>query len=183
MTLDPMDESLKRLADEAIAAEAVRQIGHEAWLYQRSAESSHLLGVLLDLAERNEPATLLLASGNKCQGHIELVGRDVVGVRTDQGRQSLFALKHLSAVIPHPAAPEIIGDRELTTEQAEHLPRFHTVLEDLLEDPPLVAATMAGQQEPVVGSFIRLGLNVLVIRQADGSSVHIPVSALEEFAL
>ncbi len=183
MALDPMDESLKRLADDAITAEAVRQIGHEAWLFQRSAESSHLLGVLLDLAERNEPVTLLLASGTQRQGHVELVGRDVVGLRTSQGKRSLFALKHLSAVIPDPAAPEIIGDRELTAEQADRLPHFHTVLEELLEDPPLVAATMAGRQEPVIGSFIRLGLNVLVVRQADGSSVHIPVAALEEFAL
>ena len=48
MSVDPLD----RLAAEAGVDEAVRRLGHQAWLRRRAEESASLSGLLADLAER-----------------------------------------------------------------------------------------------------------------------------------
>ena len=87
MSADPLD----RLAAEAGVDEAVRRLGHQAWLRRRAEESASLLGLLADLAERQDPVELLLVGGGRRHGRIETVGSDLVGLRLDDRRLALVA--------------------------------------------------------------------------------------------
>ena len=92
MSVDPLD----RLAAEAGVDEAVRRLGHQAWLRRRAEESASLSGLLADLAERQDPVELLLVGGGRRHGRIETVGSDLVGLRLDDRRHLQAQGNHLT---------------------------------------------------------------------------------------
>ena len=142
MSVDPLD----RLAAEAGVDEAVRRLGHQAWLRRRAEESASLSGLLADLAERHAPVELLLVGGGRRHGRIETVGSDLVGDRT----------------VPRDG------------------PNLRDVLDRLVADQPRVTITLVGTLIPVEGVLERLGRDVLLVREADGSATHLPFGAVVE---
>jgi len=101
MSVDPLD----RLAAEAGVDEAVRRLGHQAWLRRRAEESASLSGLLADLAERQDPVELLLVGGGRRHGRIETVGSDLVGLRLDDRRLALVTRRSLTAIRPDRGVP------------------------------------------------------------------------------
>ena len=141
MSVDPLD----RLAAEAGVDEAVRRLGHQAWLRRRAEESASLSGLLADLAERQDPVELLLVGGGRRHGRIETVGSDLVGLRLDDRRLALVTRRSLTAIRPDRGVPDLVG----------------TLI-------------------PVEGVLERLGRDVLLVREADGSATHLPFGAVVE---
>jgi len=172
MSADPLD----RLAAEAGVDEAVRRLGHQAWLRRRAEESASLLGLLADLAERRDPVEVLLVGGARRHGHIETVGTDLVGVRLDDRRLALVARRALAAIRPDRGVPDLVGDRTVHRDG----PRLREVLDELVTDQPRVTVTLVGTLEPVDGVLERLGRDVLLVREADGTATHLPVGAVVE---
>ncbi len=169
MSADPLD----RLAAEAGVDEAVRRLGHQAWLRRRAEESASLLA---DLAERLDPVEVLLVGGARRHGHIETVGTDLVGVRLDDRRLALVARRALAAIRPDRGVPDLVGDHTVHRDG----PRLREVLDELVTDQPRVTVTLVGTIEPVDGVLERLGRDVLLVREADGTATHLPVGAVVE---
>ena len=172
MSVDPLD----RLAAEAGVDEAVRRLGHQAWLRRRAEESASLLGLLADLAERQDPVELLLVGGGRRHGHIETVGSDLVGLRLDDRRLALVARRALAAIRPDRGVPDLVGDRTVPRDG----PNLRDVLDHLVADQPRVTITLVGTLIPVEGVLERLGRDVLLVREADGSATHLPFGAVVE---
>ena len=80
------------------AEEAVRRLGHEAWLRRRSEEAGHLQGLLTDLAERRDPIGVSLSSGDHRNGRVEMVGADLIGLRLEDGGLSLLSLDSIASL-------------------------------------------------------------------------------------
>ena len=58
--------------------------------------------------------------------------------------------------------------------------RDTSALDDLVADQPRVTVTLVGTLEPVDGVLERLGRDVLLVREADGTATHLPVGAVVE---
>ena len=172
MSVDPLD----RLAAEAGVDEAVRRLGHQAWLRRRAEESASLSGLLADLAERQDPVELLLVGGGRRHGRIETVGSDLVGLRLDDRRLALVARRSLAAIRPDRGVPDLVGDRTVPSDG----PNLRDVLDRLVADQPRVTITLVGTLIPVEGVLERLGRDVLLVREADGSATHLPFGAVVE---
>ena len=169
---EPTTEALERFAAEAGAEEAVRRLGHEAWLRQRSEEASHLQGLLTDLAERRDSVGVSLSSGDHRNGHIEVVGTDFIGLRLGDGGLSLLALTSIAYL-------RLVGDRPTPAGDTD----LHGVLERLLSDQPHVTIVVAGSTAAQTGTLERLGKDLAMLRADDGSMLHVPLSALVEVRL
>ncbi len=174
----PPGDDLVRFAAEAGAEEAVRRLGHEAWLRLRSEEAGHLQGLLLDLAERRDRVTLLLSTGVCREGVIEVVGAGFVGLRCDDGGLCLLALASVAAVQPAPGV-DLVGDRPTAPPESD----LHGVLQELLSDQPTVALLVTGAALPVYGTLERLGTDMLVLRSGDGTVSYVPLQSLVELRL
>ena len=132
--------------------------------------------LLADLAERRDPVEVLLVGGARRHGHIETVGTDLVGVRLDDRRLALVARRALAAIRPDRGVPDLVGDRTVHRDG----PRLREVLDELVADQPRVTVTLVGTLEPVDGVLERLGRDVLLVREADGTATHLPVGAVVE---
>jgi len=178
MVSEPTTEALERFAAEAGAEEAVRRLGHEAWLRQRSEEASHLQGLLTDLAERRDPVGVSLSSGDHRNGHIEVVGADFIGLRLGDGGLSLLALTSI-AYLRLGTDTDLVGDRPTPVRDTD----LHGVLERLLSDQPQVTIVVAGSTATQTGTLERLGQDLAMLRADDGSMLHVPLSSLVEVRL
>ncbi len=175
---EPTLEELERFTAEAGAEEAVRRLGHEAWLRQRSEEAGHLQGLLTDLAERRDPVGVALSSGAHRNGHVEAIGADFIGLRLDDGGLSLLALTSIALVHLGPDT-DLVGDRPTPIRDTN----LHSVLERLLSDQPQVTIVVAGSTTAQTGTLERLGQDLMMLRSADGSMVHVPLPSLIEVRL
>lgn len=182
MSAEPSD-SLDRLTAEAGAVEAVRRIGHEAWLRRRAEESAQLVGVLIDLAERRAPVGVSLVSGATRNGVIVMVGSDMIGVRLHDGRRAFIAADAIATVAPDPGVPDVVGDR--VVDDLPERPDLHSAIGDLVDEQPLVEVHPVGADQPVTGRLERLGLDVLAVRSTGqtgqtGPVTHVPLGAVVE---
>ena len=71
---------------------------------------------------------------------------------------------------------DLVGDRTVHRDG----PRLREVLDELVADQPRVTVTLVGTLEPVDGVLERLGRDVLLVREADGTATHLPVGAVVE---
>jgi len=175
------DGAFRRFAAEVDAEEAVRRLGQEAWQRLQAEEAAHFDGLLLDLAERSDPMTLALANGRSVAGRIEALGRDLVAVRLDEGGLSLVDRGAMTAVRLPPGAPDLVGDRP--ADGAAFRLDLHDALERLLVDRPAVRIWTRPSDRDLAGVLERVGIDVLVVGEPDGSMVHVPLSAVVEVRL
>ena len=160
------------------AEEAVRRLGHEAWLRRRSEEAGHLQGLLTDLAERRDPIGVSLSSGDHRNGRVEVVGADLIGLRLEDGGLSLLSLDSIASL--HLGTDtDLVGDRPAPRRDTD----MHGVLDQILSDQPHVTIVVTGSTVAQTGTLERLGEDLVMLRSDDGSMVHVPLSALVEVRL
>ena len=177
-TRGPTAEALECFTAEAGAEEAVRRLGHEAWLRRRSEEAGHLQGLLTDLAERRDPIGVSLSSGDHRNGRVEVVGADLIGLRLEDGGLSLLSLDSIASL--HLGTDtDLVGDRPAPRRDTD----MHGVLDQILSDQPHVTIVVTGSTVAQTGTLERLGEDLVMLRSDDGSMVHVPLSALVEVRL
>ena len=160
------------------AEEAVRRLGHEAWLRRRSEEAGHLQGLLTDLAERRDPIGVSLSSGDHRNGRVKVVGADLIGLRLEDGGLSLLSLDSIASL--HLGTDtDLVGDRPAPRRDTD----MHGVLDQILSDQPHVTIVVTGSTVAQTGTLERLGEDLVMLRSDDGSMVHVPLSALVEVRL
>jgi hypothetical protein len=143
--------------------EAARARVRRRWLRHAAEEDATLAGVLLDLAERQAPVSLVTSGGRRHHGPVVVVGEDFAGLRTGIDRHVLVRLDHVVSVRPidEDAAP--IGDRDVASSL-----RLLDVLIGLAGDR-LDAWLLLSSGDQVAGSLRSVGRDVVVVR-ADGGS-------------
>jgi len=119
-----------------------------------------------------------LSSGAHRNGHIEVIGADFIGLRLDDGGLSLLALTSIAFVSLGPDT-DLVGDRPTPIRDTN----LHSVLERLLSDQPQVTIVVAGSTTAQTGTLERLGQDLMMLRSADGSMVHVPLPSLIEVRL
>jgi hypothetical protein len=175
------DSDLRRFAARAEAEEAVRRIGQEAWLRLRTEESGHLGGLLVDLAERSDQVTLSLTTGMRRSGRIEALGSNLVALRLTGGELCLLSRSAITAIRLPPGGPALVGDRPVG-DAVDRLD-LRSALDRLVAEQPAVRVTVDGSPDPVPGTLTRLGVDLLMVSCLDGSTVHIPLTAVVEIHL
>ena len=175
------DDDLRRFAARAEAEEAVRRIGQEAWLRLRTEESGHLGGLLVDLAERSDQVTLSLTTGMRRSGRIEALGSNLVALRLTGGELCLLSRSAITAIRLPPGGPALVGDRPVG-DAVDRLD-LRSALDRLVAEQPTVRVTVDGSPDPVPGTLTRLGVDLLMVSCPDGSTVHIPLTAVVEVHL
>lgn len=169
---DGADHRLDALA-AALAADAEIADREARWWARRAAEeSATLAGLLVDAAEAGHEVLVRTAGGGAHRGRVVAVGVDAVAIDVRAGR----------AVIPLDAITTVRGsDRPETRtgERAGHGARFVALLADLVADRPEVSVGVRAEVEPVIGTLIAAGADLVTIRTPAGA-VHVTIGAISE---
>lgn len=172
--------ALARMAAEVAADESARDRVRERTLRSVAEEEATLIGIVVDLAERQSPVVVRTLAGRAHRGTIMATGRDFLVVR-DEPRAPVFVPLHgvaslrPSGTVDHDAAgarPSPLG----TT--------FSAILVALAAERPRVQITAAGD-EPVAGTLQSTGIDVVTLR-LDGPGrimAHVPIASVAELVL
>lgn len=174
---DELATELQRLTDDERAATSADARRREASLRRQAAEEGTLLGVLLDLAERDQALSLVTVTGRTLRGLIRTVGADFVGLRGPAGEGALVPTTAITAVRTEPQAGPTVGDRVVEVDSP-----MRNVLADLAAKRPWVAVhTIAG--DSMSGHLISIGRDVLSIRVENASTGYVPLTAVADIVL
>jgi hypothetical protein len=170
--------ALDRWAAEQRVAEAVGQRRRAEWLARQPAAELTLPGLLVALAEQGRPIVVEVTDGRRHRGSPTVVGRDVVELRTAADRVVLVALHAIRSlrVTGEPLADAAMPVSRPGTDLAEELARR-------AEDRPDVWLVTDGATEPVVGSLVAAGPQVVTLRLPGGDVAYVPLAALAEVSL
>lgn len=178
----PEPDPFVELTDAAVLREAVAARSDERGRLERARVLATWEGTLHDLAERGTPVVLRTSGDRVHRGLLRAVGIDHVAVRLPDAATVLIATDTIRTVRPGPgrAAPVAAGDRAWSQDR--------TLVEALalaVETSPEVALTLRETADPLSGSVIGLGEDVITLRP-DGSertAVYLPVTAVREVLL
>jgi hypothetical protein len=178
----PEPDPLVELTDRAALRDAVAARGRERERHERAVEVATWQGTLRDLAERGEHVVLRTAGDLLHRGVLLAVGIDHVAVRADDGTIVLLAADTLRSVRPEPGrlAPVAMGDRERSQDR--------TLIETLarvMEDEPELVLGLRETADPVAGTIIGLGEDVITVRMSGGDrpTAYVPVTAIREIVI
>lgn len=165
--------------DEATHRAAVASRIEERDRRDRASEVATWLGSLRDLAERGLEVSLVCAAGRAHRGALVAVGPDHVGLRLATGALVLVALDTVRAVRPEPGhrGDAAMGDRGHPADRT-----LVDVLEDLALRDGSVAVRLRDVVDPVNGTVLGLGDDVLTLRldTAQRETMIVPLDAVAE---
>jgi hypothetical protein len=152
-----LEAALSTLVTEGQAHEAVedRRARRLNRLVER--ESSTLMGILVELAERRAGVLIELRSGLVVRGTITAVGADAVIVFSAVARQRSVLRTHAIATVRAIEAQEVTGDRSPTWSTT-----FHDIVTDLSGHDDNVTVHVGGG-DPVTGTLLWVGIDVLCL--------------------
>lgn len=178
VTMGP-DDPFLALADDAAHRAAVASRREERDRRDRASELATWAGTLRDLAERGLRVSLACAAGRSHRGTLSAVGPDHVGLRLANGALVLLALDTVRAVRPEPGSRQaaVMGDRPVPAG-----PTLAEVLQDLVERDGAAAVTLREVTEPLRGTVLGLGEDVMTLRldTALHETVIVPLNAIAE---
>lgn len=163
---------------DARVDEAARQRSRERWLRDAAEQEATVVGVLLDLAERQTPIAVT-AAGHRLQGVVSALGADFVALRQATGVEALLGLGSLSQVQAGRGGDPATGDRMVTSEL-----RLLDVLAQLAAERERVRV-VTRDGDTVTGLVRNVGHDVVVLR-ADGDpppTTYVPGAAIAEVTL
>ncbi len=151
-------EALDAWVAERRAVEAIAERRRAWWLRQQHERDATLAGVLLALAERAATVVVATTGGRRHRGTVELVGTDVVAVRTGR-RRVLVALGAVATVRSEPGGGPVPADGDRTVASGVTL---GGMLADALEDRPTVTVAVHGEH-PVTGVLVAVGRDAVTV--------------------
>jgi hypothetical protein len=148
-----------------------------AWLRRQAEEEANLVGILVDLAERERAVIIDTVAGRCHKGLLLVVGRDFGAVRTRHGVAVLIRYDAIASVRPAPHEAGPVGDRVVAP-----------------------TATLAGALGALAGSGARVvahprrgtalqgevravGADVVTLRLDDRSAAYVPLTSLGELSV
>ncbi|MEO6121493.1 MAG: hypothetical protein ABIW46_02025 [Acidimicrobiales bacterium] len=181
--VDALLADLARWSGESRTATAAQARTRERWLRQQAAEDARFTGLLVDLAERELPLSLVTTSGQVSRGRVRAVAADfvVVASASDGGTTSLVRLDAIATLRLEPGFRQsaVAADRP-----APLATTFAEVLAGLAEERPRVRAVADGAGT-LTGELRAVGTDVVTIR-LDGeppSSVYVRLAAVSQVTL
>jgi hypothetical protein len=167
------------LTDHATLRGAVAERGRERDRRDRAAEVATWDGTLRDLAERGAHLVVRTAGDRMHRGILLAVGIDHVAVRLANGATVMIAADTVRSVRPEPGsvAPVAMGDRERSQDRT-----LVEALAVVIEDRPDVVLGLRDTVDPVAGTVVGLGDDVVTVRLsgADRATVYLPLAAVRE---
>lgn len=178
----PVSDPFVDLTDRAALSEAVAARERERGRRERAAEVATWEGTLRDLAERGTHVVIRTAGDLVHRGVVLAVGIDHVAVRLASGATVLLAGDTLSSVRPEPGtvAPVAMGDRERSQDRT-----LVEALALMIEDEPELVLGLRGTTDPMAGTIMGLGEDVVTVRMSGGDRpvAYVPVAAIREIVL
>lgn len=177
MRVGSHDDAHVRFLDEVTQEAAVRRRAAQQGLQDRASESATWIGTLRDLAERRTPVVVQLQGGRCHRGCLTAVSGDHVVLG---GQPTVVIALHAIGLIrasrgARGTLPQ--GDRRAADER--------TLLETLVELLPLdpvVHLGTRGPAEPLRGTVVRVGEDLVSLRTEDGAAVVVPAAAVTDLA-
>ncbi len=163
-------------ADRRVDAAAERR-SRERWLADAAGRDATLVGVLLDLAERQVQVAVTLG-GRTRHGHLGAVGADFVALIRREG-ELVIALSAVTSLRVTDRAPAALGDRVQATDLL-----LVDVLQELAQERARVRI-VDHRDAVVAGELRRVGTDVLVVRPegAGSGTTYVPLAAVGEVQL
>jgi hypothetical protein len=178
----PEPDPFVELTDRAALRDAVTERERERGRRERAAEVATWEGTLRDLAERGMYVVVRTAGDLVHRGVLLAVGIDHVAMRLANGATVLLAGDTVCSVRPEPGstAPVAMGDRERSQDR--------TLVETLalmIEDGPELSLGLRGAADPVAGTILGLGEDVVTVRMSGGDRpvAYVPVAAIREIVV
>lgn len=162
--VDALTAEFARWAARARVLDAAAERSRQRWLAQQAAESSTLVGLLLDMAERRGEVTLRSPS-RAYHGRVAAVGSDFCVVEDVSQLAVILRLSALVGVQPAEPAPATTGPGRrsaLSMGLAEALSLLAA------DRQPVRVATAS--TETVTGELLSLGLDVLTVGTGAGAA-------------
>ncbi|MEM9202600.1 MAG: hypothetical protein AAGC53_13120 [Actinomycetota bacterium] len=172
-TNDPLSSLYSWIAEGQVD-EAARARARQRWLERQAAEEASLVGVLLDLAERNRPVNVTTTGGHRVSGPIVAVGADFGVLRDQRLGDAIVPTVSIALVRPTPGDDLPVGDRAVNMVLA-----FGDALMELAPDRPECIVAVGSEQ--LRGDVRSVSPDVVVLA-LDGDRrdlVHISVGAID----
>lgn len=177
---DPPVDPFLALTDDAAHRRAVTARREARERRRRAEELAGWVGTLRDVAERGRTVVLRTAR-RRHRGQLAAVAADHLVVRLHPRGTVLVALDAVRFLRPEPdaPAPPATGDRghafDRTLDEALHR---------LAEDGEVVGLGLRDVDEPVSGTVVGLGEDVVSLRPATSAGVvYVPLPAVQEIAV
>lgn len=178
----PEPDPFVELTDRAALRDAVTERGRERDRRDRAVEVATWQGTLRDLAERETHLAIRTAGDRVHRGVLIAIGVDHLAVRLANDTTLLIADDTVRSVRPEPGsvAPVAMGDRERSQDRT-----LAEALAIVIEDRPDVVVALRDAADPVGGTVVGLGEDVVTIRTTAGDRAvtYLPLSAIREIAI
>lgn len=156
---DP-EVALRRLLDDARAADDAGERTRRRWLRQQVEEEARAAGVLSTLSERGARVLLTLTTGRRHEGRIVGLGRDVCALETAKGGRVWVRLDAIAVVRPEGALEHApAGDARARSDDLD----FAQVLARLAEDRPTVQLGFRDDLAALTGELRSVGADVATL--------------------
>jgi hypothetical protein len=162
--------------------DAVRRRRRSTWLGRQATEEASLVGVVADLAERGRPVVLGTAAGRRHRGLVAALGRDVLVVSTAQG-QVWLALRTLAWVRTPPGEEQSSGSGGRPQGDPAGLIDLAGELGRLSDDRSRLSVRGEPGGEPLVGTALAVGRDVLTLRDDGGGLIYVALASVAEVSL
>jgi hypothetical protein len=178
----PEPDPFVELTDRAVLRDAVDARGRERDRHDRAVDVATWHGTLRDLAERGAHLTVRTAGDRIHRGVLLAVGVDHVALRLANDTTVLIADDTLRSVRPEPGsvAPVAMGDRERSQDRT-----LAEVLAIVIEERREVVLALRETADPVTGTIIGLGEDVVTVRMygGDRTTAYLPLGAIREIVV
>jgi hypothetical protein len=164
------------LADLQVEA-AAQARARAAWLERQAHEEATLVGVLVDLAERERAVVIDTIPGRRHQGFVRVVGQDFLGVRTQRNVDVLVRYAAIASVQPAPREHGSAGDRVIAPVLS-----FGEALASLTGNGARVIAHPLGGSA-LQGELRSVGRDLLALRLDDRRLAYVPLASLGELSV
>ncbi|MDQ2754767.1 MAG: hypothetical protein M3R71_04370 [Actinomycetota bacterium] len=188
---DDFERAVERWGAESRVTDAAAARGRQRWLHQQASEAATLLGLLVDLAERQSHVVLTTRSAFRHAGLLVGVGSNFCVVTDQAIGTTLVASDAITSVVVAgsagvaPATPAAAGDRDHFGIAAGDRQSFRgTTLADslaaLAAERSSVRFRLAGGDQ-VVGALTSVGVDVSSVRLEgrERRMTHVSLAAVE----
>lgn len=173
----PSDQDLRALLDDERQAEAVADRRRSHWLGRQASASGNLVGLLVDLGEREQLVTVTTCCARPLRGVVTALGLDFCALRGLSGDLTLVSLGAISSLRPEPGTGHPVGDRDVSS-PAE----LAVVLADLAAERA-AASVHTVADEALTGTLQSVGIDLLTVVTATGDAVAVPLAAIADVVL
>ena len=171
----PATDAADRWLAAARADEAARVRSRRASLVRQQAEEATVLGVLTDLAERQDLTSLVLVGDRRRTGWVTWVGTDAVVVEAAGTPMTVVPIRAVVAVsVAGRSLPPSPGATVAATD-------LHGLLSGVAGGGVRGTVRAGGTHE--TGDLHHVGLDVVSLRRDDRSVVHLALGAIDEVVL